>query len=435
MNRKTLSLVLVISFMLSLTACTNKSDDNDGLTMYAEENSLMYELIAKYNKYCDLNYDDSYKINIILLDDSNKDMTKISTELMTGGGPDIISTDLDLPISKLIQQDVFADINQLIDEDAEDKLNFNELNSIVMDSGIFNGKRYMLPISFYPNILITTKELCDKYGISVNEKFTYNNFAKSIENFLNEAHKNKDLGVQYGLKYLFFNFINDYVDFSQIKTSLESNSFNNSLNEMNKLITTRTSYDNNLTFLDGIIGEKYLFSNGDDPGYSIVSMALTYYKIFGNNKTPVIFNGVNKDENTVSAFVADGVLLNKNSNKKDKAYCFFKYVLSERVQENLNQSAYLPVNTKAFNNIVDNCKESSYDISGLGLDFVGNGIDNDFITSYIKIINSINECKIDNDYYNENIINDIVEDYLNEEITEDKFIGQIKSKTEIYINE
>ena len=52
-----------------------------------------------------------------------------------------------------------------------------------MNSGVYNGKRYFMPISYIPDILITTAEACDKYKINLNDSITYEN----AENMLSEC--------------------------------------------------------------------------------------------------------------------------------------------------------------------------------------------------------------------------------------------------------
>ena len=59
------------------------------------------------------------------------------------------------------------------------------------------------------------------------------------------------------------------------------------------------------------------------------------------------------------------------------------------------------------------------------------GIDNDFMKAYIDIADNVNACTLYRDvshsYYNDNVIGDIVDDYINKGISKDKFIRQLSA--------
>ena len=67
------------------------------------------------------------------------------------------------------------------------------------------------------------------------------------------------------------------------------------------------------------------------------------------------------------------------------------------------------------------------------------GIDNDFMKAYIDIADNVNACTLYQDvshsYYNDNVIGDIVDNYIHKGISKDKFIRQLSAATEIYLTE
>lgn len=76
-----------------------------------------------------------------------------------------------LPFEKLIDNGSFADIDELAELYKSD-IDFDDYNSTIMDCGIYNGKRYIIPIAYCPNILITTQEILDKYNLE-NTNFSF----------------------------------------------------------------------------------------------------------------------------------------------------------------------------------------------------------------------------------------------------------------------
>lgn len=71
--------------------------------------------------------------------------SQLTTELMAGKGPDIItSAELSLLSSsteKLIKQGVFANIDDIIsNSEDKDKLKLSDYNSNILDAGVYDGK-------------------------------------------------------------------------------------------------------------------------------------------------------------------------------------------------------------------------------------------------------------------------------------------------------
>ena len=128
-------LAILCAMLLSLTSCDEyKIKSNEKLKYYTinNEDSVCVELIQKYNNYCLKNLDESYQIEIVEFDSEDTMLTKISTEIMAGKGPDIISLNQKLPFEKLIDNGSFADIDELAELYKSD-IDFDDYNSTIMD--------------------------------------------------------------------------------------------------------------------------------------------------------------------------------------------------------------------------------------------------------------------------------------------------------------
>jgi len=166
-----------------------------------------------------------------------------------------------------------------------------------------------------------------------------------------------------------------------------------------------------------------------------------------NEYTPLVYNAITKNKTTFSANIECGVAINANSDKKEKALNFLKYLLSESTQEywcgDKKGSAYagsnmitLPVNNKAFERHLEKALEITDDYGSV----IGTDNDyNEFAKAYINIIENINEVSLyfnnANSYYSKNVIGDIVDKYIDGDISIEKFIRQLTSATEIYLTE
>ena len=154
-----LFMAILLLFPVVLSGCqsANSSDEQEQILVYLPSSSYLGEVIRKYNRYLvDNNYENRYKINVKLFDDEkeNTSITKMVTEIMAGAGPDIIALETDIPFEKLMQQSIFADINEMIENDtSEEKLDLSVYNSAIMDSCVVDGKRLMIPLAFSLNVM------------------------------------------------------------------------------------------------------------------------------------------------------------------------------------------------------------------------------------------------------------------------------------------
>lgn len=436
---------LIIIFSLSgCSAGVNSTTSDKKLKYYTinNEDSVCVELIQKYNNYCLKNLDESYQIEIVEFDSEDTMLTKISTEIMAGKGPDIISLNQKLPFEKLIDNCSFADIDELAELYKSD-IDFDDYNSTIMDCGIYNGKRYIIPIAYCPNILITTQEILDKYNLE-NTNFSF----KELEIRLSDKDHSYALFGNKDETYKFFlSYVNEYVDFYNKTTEFSSDEFTESLDYIGKMIRNDNSRKEGTTW--DITG-NYLFRTSQlSFDGSMMSTLNSYFYIYNNNSTPVIIPNYNK-----SAFVQCGIALNNNSNNKEKALAFIQYVLSYDIQKLWSESSSspsivvraLPVNKAAFEDVIDHTSKSVYDINDDGEyekseEEYSDEIKTKFFNEYLDMINSISSCTLydyldfENTYYNSSVIGDIVDKYLNGDISKEKFIRQLTAATEIYLTE
>lgn len=447
-----IALILTLQFIITVFAFSGcgestASSNSSKLTYCAYYEDDICDIIERYNKYCTKHYDESYQIEIVEFDSEDTMLTKISTEIMAGKGPDIISLNQKLPFEKLIDNGSFADIDELAELYKSD-IDFDDYNSTIMDCGIYNGKRYIIPIAYCPNILITTQEILDKYNLE-NTNFSF----KELEIRLSDKDHSYALFGNKDETYKFFlSYVNEYVDFYNKTTEFSSDEFTESLDYIGKMIRNDNSRKEGTTW--DIIG-NYLFRTSQlSFDGSMMSTLNSYFYIYNNNSTPVIIPNYNKKANAVSAFVQCGIALNNNSNNKEKALAFIQYVLSYDIQKLWSESSSspsivvraLPVNKAAFEYVIDYTSKRVYDINDDGEyekseEEYSDEIKTKFFNEYLDMINSISSCTLydylefENTYYNSSVIGDIVNDYLNGDISKEKFIRQLTAATEIYLTE
>jgi ABC-type glycerol-3-phosphate transport system substrate-binding protein len=80
--------------------------------------------------------------------------------------------------------DVFCDLNAFIESDPD--FNLDGCNKVVMDSGVYKGKRYVMPISYQNNIMITTEEALAAAKMSREDTQSFDAIASGIKRYLDE---------------------------------------------------------------------------------------------------------------------------------------------------------------------------------------------------------------------------------------------------------
>jgi ABC-type glycerol-3-phosphate transport system substrate-binding protein len=415
--KKCIALLLCFLFALNLFGCSVEKNKSENLTYYYSNDSYdtLIDVIERYNKYCNNNLDNSYKIELKEFDSENEMLNIISTEIMAGGGPDIISLNQKLPFEKLIKNKAFLEI---------DGINFDDCNSTIMSVGQYNGKQYIVPIFYGVNILTSDKESLESYNLPTENgtPVTYENAKNLFADYLSNDEKLPLIEDTH--KTLLYKFIMDYVDFENAITEFDSNDFKNALDTMIKL-TKSSSGDFNTLF--------------EYSGYNFLSL-LSY-----NNKSKqrIFYNGFNKSDNDVSAYVQLGIAINRNTDNEDKALTFIKYLLSEETQEyfcGVSGSSYVgsnvisyPVNNKTFEYAVEFTKKFAKKEYGTDIS------KDQYSCNFIENIRKVNKASLyfnpNKSYYCSNVIGDIVDSYLNDDISKEKFIRQLTAATEIYLTE
>lgn len=448
-------LTILLMVLIFSTSCTKSNDSSNDkkLKYYTPYQSTdIIDIIERYNKYCKNNLDESYQIEIVEYGSSEEMYTKMSTEIMAGEGPDIISLDQPLPFEKLIENHVFADVDELVNT-YNSNINFDDYNTKIMKAGIVNEKRYFVPFFYCPNIFISTQEKLKEYDLNSSD-FSY----KELSEKLSEEKVSYSLFGNESDNYSFlYSFLDSYVDFDNKTTSFDSSGFLENIDYTKKLINNDNTNENIYYDLYNSENNGCIFSTPKLLfGGTIGGVKTAYYNIFLQNKTPIILPNFS-EKNAITAYVECGVAINQNSDKKDKALRFIEYCLSEDVQEywcgsrsdkgfSGTNEISLPVNNKAFDYAVEVETNEEWDHNEDGefdeeeKEFSEN-VDSIFWKDFLGIIDDISECTLydykdlKTTYYNSTVIGGIVDKYLKGDISKDMFTSQITAATEQYLTE
>ena len=426
---------------MSFTSCDEyKIKSNEKLKYYTSNAEDDFSsLIKQYNKICLEKYDESYQIEIIEFENNDDMCTKMSTEIMAGEGPDIFSLSQKLPFEKMAANSTLLDVDELINT-YYSEINFDDYNAKVMESGVINGKRYFVPLAYSIDAFISTEETLGKYNL-VSTDFSY----EALNDALSQSGESYSLfgSTEDNLNF-FYSFLAQFFDYNSSEIEFDTKDFSESLDYIYDLINNDTTDENIYYFLYENI------SKGDSVFYKQFSsfelMVRTYAYLYYYSSTPVLVNNFSQSQNIISASVDFGIAFNSNCKHKEKLLPFIEYCLSESIQTNWNtEYCALAVNNSTLKNSIGSAEQAiDFDEDG-NIDSNEEAIfEKAFTTAlndYGYMIDNITECSLysfydlSDTYYNSTVIGDIVDKYLNGDISKEKFIRQLSAATEFYLTE
>lgn len=434
-------LAILCAILLSFTSCDEyKIKSNEKLKYYTSNAEDDFSsLIKQYNKICLEKYDESYQIEIIEFENNDDMCTKMSTEIIAGEGPDIFSLSQKLPFEKMAANSTLLDVDELINT-YYSEINFDDYNAKVMESGVINGKRYFVPLAYSIDAFISTEETLGKYNL-VSTDFSY----EALNDALSQSGESYSLfgSTEDNLNF-FYSFLAQFFDYNSSEIEFDTKDFSESLDYIYDLINNDTTDENIYYFLYENI------SKGDSVFYKQFSsfelMVRTYAYLYYYSSTPVLVNNFSQSQNIISASVDFGIAFNSNCKHKEKLLPFIEYCLSESIQTNWNtEYCALAVNNSTLKNSIGSAEQAiDFDEDG-NIDSNEEAIfEKAFTTAlndYGYMIDNITECSLysfydlSDTYYNSTVIGDIVDKYLNGDISKEKFIRQLSAATEFYLTE
>lgn len=455
--KRIISAILILSVLLTAAAfsgCSKEDLSEKQLTVYCTtQMKQSYEQLFKYyNSYC-LSYSKfgrPYQISFVEFETDEELYKKMTTETMAGGGPDIFLTAQYLPFEKMIGAGAFMDIDELLQREGY-KIDFSELNEKVMNSGVWNGKRYILPIVYSARVMSVyrysyrTQDIFDKKILPAENGYTVT--YSDIKNLLKYAEKSQLFNYDsYGLM---CNLLYDYMDMKEKKVYFDTDEFKKNLETLKKLHEYEVKLEESTKDMDEFdLYDAYdpLFHYAQSSFKDFVAYNLCDYT---NSNIPfyseeaeesnVLYKGVSKDKTDNRGNIDLGIAINKNTKQGRKICELIKFSLSNTGQSHMtspyNGFAFgdsFPVNKETFEKRLRN----AMDFELVGGDVFANH-ESERFNKYVEIARSVDDCALysGSSYYTTSIVGELIEQYMNGKLPQNKFIRQLTSATKFYLEE
>lgn len=404
---------------------------NNELEIYLiDGNNIQRRLIERYKKEYP-----NVTVKEVLFDTYEEYSNRLNTELLAGKGPDIIfvqNTGLKR-LNKLMESNIFFDINELIKQDSQ--FNINDYNSIVMNCGVYKDKRIIMPFNYSLETNLIVNSSFEQYGVKINGNENLEEIINLLqEYFKEEKYKNNE---QYLTMFLDFSNLFSYEELGVINFKNKKVDFNNE--KFKTLVETYKKMSPAITPQDLI----FKYKNGDldmliSNKILLTKMRLnpmTFYPWYNyiagqvNGKVELLPN-INNSVAMVGYFSA----INNNSKNKQEAYNFIKLSLSEQYQENVNNhndEGLIPVNNKALASMKMQAKNKN---GSYVENVVIKELPQDIQDKYENVLNNFNKAII-NDYSIDIIVLEEVKQYINGTKSYEAAINEINRKVKLYLDE
>lgn len=454
-HKRIISIFLVLLFIFALTSCTQNTADKTKYIDDDEDDSplqiyLMYwdrlerNAIKEFNSLVYKEIIDGRKIEITEFDLEHADdmYSRISSEMMAGGGPDILLIDTGFNCKndfvKMAQQNSFADMDILASNSGT--FNFDDYNEMVLDAGIINGTRTLMPYSYSVPYAFTTKEILEENNIELPENMTYESLFSMISTY-EKTHPNSNFNIS---NYL----LSDIFSLNNPTLKLDSEITRKYHSRIKKVFeATDNSYDCKDHFNGTAKGEDLLYfdiSNIENQ-FGIISGAYNLSNNYFNNN--IIFFGMPSDnKGNTKAYINRSIAININSKHKNDAFKFAEYMMSYDVavskdpQETFHSEIKLPVNKKAYEEykrVFTTEALEYYCEYEEGKKCLGKVLPEDISKEFIYIIEGVKTCEFNGRFfylYNCGILEPL-QDYYKGKIDYDTMVEQINNKYDIYKSE
>jgi len=319
--------------------------------------------------------------------------TLLQTELPLGKGPDLILlSGTEFPdMYKTMDTDVFCDLNDFINSDFD--FNLDNYNKVVLDVGVYKGKRYLMPLDYQPNIMITTKEALVAAEINPENIKSFDGLTSEIKKYLEKYDSTKLIyNRQMQGSYMLFPWCGlKIIDYENKTVNIDGEDFKKVIDVYKDIYKqNRESGQSNTGDRDynakALMANDILFISQIS---DITAFGYEYGALAAHGYSPIYFNfpGINGKSSSHPHIIA---AITRSSQNKANAYAFLKILLSAEIQGGSIPGLNLTI-APVLNGAVDMQVQGKYEISfdGKLIDFPEKARQD-----YANMVTAIDDCKL-----------------------------------------
>ena len=259
----------------------------------------------------------------------------LRTEIPAGKGPDLlVSTAKELPdVYKTMVTGIFEDLNPYFSNDGE--IDLSDFNEGVLNGGILRERRYLVPIMYGLNTVLTTEEALAENGISPDELLTFDGFCDACAKFKTNNPDSHLFSSAITLR-SYFNYLTEMylyfgiemIDYDAQRVSLDHDTFLKAMDTV-KLWYKKGSLDINEGNESVLLARRYcLFNNRTSRD---ISMFLDMNVLRKLEETPLL-TAIPDQFDGVTAQIMYYYAMPHAAANKLNSWRLLKILLSEEIQ-------------------------------------------------------------------------------------------------------
>lgn len=261
----------------------------------------------------------------------------LQTELMAGRGPDVfLAVGEAIDQMKAMRAGAYADLTSYFEKDPA--FNVSDFNQTVLYAGQYQGKQYMVPLTYYFPLMLTTQEIIEETGFQLGKCKDYFSTGDEIVRMftaLKESGRNfKPATVinDFNTPYFWPSYAGlPWLDYEGSKIRLSQEDTSRIYEQLKKLSPyldrqkdTFQPYSNRMPY-QRLAEQEILFNEERSQIMQILTNQIR--PLAGSGETPVIFPYRNVDGG-ITANSISTIAVNKNCKSMENAYRFVKVMMS-----------------------------------------------------------------------------------------------------------
>lgn len=308
---------------------------NEGLTIfYTDYNEVEAKILdAAISQFNQLHPDTPVTADKYFTDGlytSHQDgYTKMITEVMAGDGPDLFLYDfLTMDVEKMARRGVFADLEPYFEADNFDWSGYNQA---VMDGGVWNGHRLIVPLSYMLPMLYTSQTALEETGFSVESCDTFDGFLDEVEKMASDPEQTREIFRDKDTFWPFPYYAGlPYVDYDRQTTDLSFPELElgaSIYKNLKGVLEPNFSDGNSLAGAADIRDGKCLWICPDFPldGFLLAAGGI-------NKFDDAVMLPIRDTQGGIQARITSAIAVRNSSSNLQIAYEFIKFLLSEEFQ-------------------------------------------------------------------------------------------------------
>ncbi len=281
---------------------------------------------------------------------------RVMNDLISGSGPDVLFVEnlYSSDIAKIALSGNFLDLTDILAEDPD----FSEEDYVegVFEAGQFNGRQYVIPLSFEAPVLLSSTEKLEEIGFDWNDIETTEDFVENLGILTPAAEQTSDfkrmLDSQNRFSQLLITSGITLIDYETGEVLPDEEGLREFLEGYKAYFPydydeTGGSYLSNQGHYQLISGEWFFWLSTD---ISCLAQSISVMKNKSSDYTMHLIPSQTGE--TVANIRGGAMAIRANAENSLNAYNFIKFMLSEDVQsDDTINASYFPIHKEAIRNL------------------------------------------------------------------------------------